>query len=213
MSPLLSKEERIAIASQYGIAPESVDEWYLKWRRHVNHARNRGVLSNLSFSDYVSTALASGLVSPEQISKQEGGFVLGRIGDVGNYSLGTCRFISQQQNIQEAYDNGRHADGIATRSEHFKGKTLATGDERCRKISESLKGRTKESSPGVAATAFSNSKNFVVTDPQGNVYRGRNMIDFCNEHPELKSNGMSKVCRGALPHYKGWTGTYLKEGE
>jgi hypothetical protein len=43
---------------------------------------------------------------PHQIGKSKGKFQMGRIGDVGNYEWGNCRFIPMEQNLAERASNG-----------------------------------------------------------------------------------------------------------
>lgn len=184
--------------------------WREKFAHHKGHAKERGLESHLSFDDYVRKAHEAGLTSPNQIGRLEGQYQLGRVGDTGNYDDDNCRFIPMLQNFQEARENGRllHVDQL-TRDRQA-GQTKETS-EQYRKVSQALTGQTVEVRPHLADLAKQAterfSKPFVVTDPEGNVYMGENLSEFCRTH-NLHRGHMSAVCGGSLLHHKGWTGQY-----
>jgi phage tail tube protein FII len=121
------------------------DQWKKKYRQHLKDAKRRGIPSLLSLEDYMKKVEAVGMTSPDQIGKHKGQFVLGRYTDEGPYTRESCRFIPCEDNLTEAFDNGRHDNWIALRQ----GKTKENS-EHMRKISETLTGRTKETHAGPA---------------------------------------------------------------
>lgn len=51
-------------------------------------------------------------------------------------------------------------------------------------------------------------KRYRVVSPDGEVFEGKNLNQFCKEHG-LDQGNMSGVCNGHQKHSKGWTGVYL----
>jgi hypothetical protein len=51
------------------------------------------------------------------------------------------------------------------------------------------------------------AKRFILTSPEGVVYEGSNVSEFCRKHG-LDQPNVSALCRGALKKHKGWTGEY-----
>ncbi len=47
------------------------------------------------------------------------------------------------------------------------------------------------------------SKNYIVTDPNGVIYKVKNLSEFCRQHG-LVDNNMFSVSCGNRPHYKKW---------
>lgn len=88
-----------------GLEPD-VEGWRYKWNNLVGNCRARpdGVECRLSFEDYTRLAAQAGLKCPSQISRA--GYQLGRVGDIGHYEMGNCRFITHTQNIVERALNG-----------------------------------------------------------------------------------------------------------
>jgi hypothetical protein len=129
---------------------------------------------------------------------------MGRLGDIGDYKIGNCRFITMKQNVLEKIINGG-----SYRGSKFRGLTADT----CSGLASMVKkitGRTKKSHSSIADQAIKISKSFIVTSPLGIVYKDRNVTEFCRIHG-LCSVGMSAVCRGVQKHHKGWTGEYINE--
>lgn len=122
--------------------------WYVKYKQHLKDARRRGIVSNLEYEDYVQKVNGAGITEPEQIGKHRGQFVLGRFTDEGPYTKDSCRFIPSEENLKEAFANGRHDEWIASRQGMNK-----ENSEWMRKISETLTGRTKETHAGPAAVS------------------------------------------------------------
>jgi hypothetical protein len=126
----MKQDEKVAIALNYGYTEEDAETWYAKYSIHQRNARVRGLESELSFEQYLSKAVQAGIDAPDGIGTNTGQFVLGRVGDVGNYTVDSCRFITTTQNLQEATENGRRA---------------IAGP----KIAATKIGRTKENHPGL----------------------------------------------------------------
>lgn len=237
----MEREEKIEVMVEFGYRPEDYQEWYNKYYQHRAKQPSRGLVSHLTFRDYMRLVNDGGLSAPAQIGRKRENFVLARFGDQGNYEANTCRFIPRHENVSEAFDNGRHSDWI----EQQRGAT-ASSSERVRKSAETkrgrnkethgyiarhselMRGRTKETHLGVAQQAAKmlgrikltdegirqmsekNSKGFVLVDPEGHHYEGKNLFEFCKTHG-LTNSCVSKVCSGEHRQYKGWTGFYVEE--
>lgn len=196
------------IVRDHGLSPDGASEWYTKYTNHVKTSKTRGVPSELTFEQYLSKVVAGGLSDPQQIGVTLGKFVLGRVGDEGNYSVGNCRFITTTQNHIERFENGRNVEGDKRRSEKMKGQTAQTS-ESVRRTVELCKGQTKETSERYRAISNSRSRNFVLIDPSGREHRGRNLMEFCQQH-DLNHSALYMVFAGTRNHHKGWTGYYTE---
>ena len=182
-----------------GYEPDDVEKWSQKWRSLRSIAViDRKVECNLTFYDYVGLAHDSGLKSADDIGRGAGKYQMGRIGDTGNYEVGNCRFITQRQNLDERALNGGDRRGAEKR----------TGQKHPG-ASEKLKGRTKETNEGYKRVSEFMSKSFVLTSPEGIIYRGTNLSEFC-KGMGLSQGSMSSVIRGVRKHHKGWTGKYVE---
>jgi hypothetical protein len=197
-------DEKIAIVVAAGFPIESTADWFQKYRIHLQGARERNHGTDLTFAQYLAKVIIAGISEPAQIGRMRDQFVLGRIGDVGRYTDGNCRFITAVQNHRERFENGRHLQYV----DSLKGANKENS-EHYRKISEILSGRTKETHSGYAAVSQARSKNFVLTDPNGVEHRGSNLKEFC-EANGLNVFGIYNVFADRRPHYKGWTGYYVK---
>lgn len=200
-------DERIAVAQKHGYATESAQDWYVRYKRHLFTADKRGVGSELSFDQYMSKAREAGLSDFSEIGRCKGQYQLGRVGDVGVYVDGNCRFITTEQNRRECFENGRATEGNQRRAALMTGLTKDTS-ERLRKSSESLRGRTKETDAGHAIRAAKIAKQFVLRSPDGVTYTGSNLSEFCDTN-DLSKFAMYDVFAGRRPHHKGWTGRYI----
>ena len=195
-------EEQLRIVGKFGLMLTDTDEWYRKYTGHLSSARKRGLVSNLSFEDYLRKVVTADLEAPGQIGKHNGQYQLGRTGDVGDYENDNCRFITSEQNRQEAVENGRFISAAARRSALTKENT-----EWIRRVAESKIGRTKENDPGRAAQADKLAKEFVLRDPNGVEHRGKNLSEFCQQRG-LNPRALYEVFSGRQTHHKGWTGYY-----
>lgn len=174
--------------SSFGLDPNEAEVWFDKYKRHVYQAVARGLNSELSFENYLAKAVQAGISSPEQIGTKTGQFVMGRVGDVGNYTQESCRFITTKQNHQEAKENGRHV-------------------ERDLLHSQRMLGRNKDNTSGIAARAENQAKEFVLIEPSGVEHRGKNVLEFAAQH-DLNPRALYKVFAGTVSHHRGWTGYY-----
>lgn len=159
-----------------------------KWWYHRNNAKRKGVNSHLTFEDYCKK-LEEANITADDIGTGIDKYHLGRIGDEGDYTIDSCRFITHRQNRQEKIDNG-HNDYAAIN------------------LSKFLKGKTKETSEWIAKSAITRSKFFVATSPSGEIIKGRNLKQFCKEN-DLTHGLMSMVATGKVPHHKGWKVRYV----
>lgn len=183
-------KERQQWMSENGFNPDEVTTWRLMWQRLKYHTSTRDLECTLSFEEYLTLAKNADLYDPELIGRNKGDYQLGRYGDKGNYTVNNCRFILKEINRKEMTENG--------------------GDKA---MAERLRGRTKETHRGNKTQSEKLSKNFRVISPDGIVFLGTNLKEFCKTH-NLNRGNMSSVCRGEMKSYKGWIGEYLeiKEG-
>ncbi len=182
-------EEKIEIAVRCGYPAEAAEEWSIKYNSHRKHAAARGLVSDLTFEQYLIKARESQLDSHNAVGLRAGQFVLGRLGDAGPYTVENCRFITSEQNLTESQENGR--------------RTLA--GQRC---AQTITGRTKDNNPGTAAQADKLAKDFILIDPSGVEHRGRNVFEFCQAHG-LDPSAMYSIFAGKQKKHRGWTGQYL----
>jgi hypothetical protein len=181
---MLKHEAKIKIVQDSGLNPADTEAWFGKYQKQRTNATARGMVAELSFQEYITKAVEAGLTNPESIGCGNGQFVLGRHGDVGNYGVENCRFITTAQNRIDAIESGAY---------HRASKTLT--------------GRTKENHPGKAAQAEKLAKDFVLVDPNGIEHRGSNVKEFCNRN-DLNVFCIYDVFAGRRQHHKGWTGRY-----
>lgn len=178
--------ERRKWLEENGFNPDEVDIWRQMWQRLKYHSTTRNIKCLLGFEDYLTLAKNAGLYDPEMIGRNKGHYQLGRYGDKGDYSKENCRFIPKELNRKEMTENG--------------------GDMA---MAESLRGRTKHTHEGVKNQSEKVSKSFRLISPQGEIFVGTNLTEFCKIH-SLNRGNMSSVCRGEMKSYKGWTGEYLE---
>lgn len=174
-------EEKISIVTSFGYLASDANLWYEKYMRHVHGSQKRDLDSQLTFLQYVNKAAEADLPDVAWIGREKGQYVLGRIGDVGVYVVDNCRFIPQAQNHQEKFSNGRTDDGNLRRSIEMTGQTKETSD-RLMKSSETKKGKTKITDEGHALQARKIAKNFILHSPDGQVHRGSNLSEFCQNN-------------------------------
>jgi hypothetical protein len=235
----LSQFQKAGIVEEFGFPAADAQAWYSKYHAHrFSHTVERGIVSELTFMDYMFLASEAGLLHPSQVGIRSHQYQLGRYGDRGGYSLNNCRFITCRENRKEAHTNGKsdawnetmrgqtkeNSDRLKNLSEKLKGRTKFThsylaeksirykNDPRRQKIYDDsrkrMTGRTKENDPRVVAHSEKRAYSFTVSDPNGVVYTDKNLNEFCKRH-NLHQGAMAAVCRGAIRHYKGWTGKYV----
>lgn len=173
------------------MSPEEKQIWYDKWKNLKGRAKHDGIGFSLTLDDYINLASEAGISTPNQIGQRSDLYCMGRIGDIGAYEIGNCRFITYAQNALERSLNG----GAAAQAEKMRGRNKQN-DEGYAKVSHTMIHDSKT------------AKSFEVTSPDGVVFRDRNMNKFCREHG-LSAANLSEVCRGLKKVYKGWTGRYV----
>lgn len=178
--------DRMDHLSSIGLNPDDYKEWRHKWKAVASSNRKECFLT---FEQYVQLAVDAGLTKPEQIGKSIDSYHLGRIGDVGPYAIGNCRFILHSQNLAEQKANG--------------GKAVAM-----KRSADTRRGRTKETHD-YSGVIEAQKKHFLLTSPEGIEYAGSNLSDFCKANDLLQGN-MAAVCRGERSHHRGWTGYYIE---
>lgn len=73
---------------------------YHKYLNKCNNAKKEGIKCSLSFEQYCNLLKEAGIVS-SQLGFSGEGYVLARLNDSGDYTLGNCRFITQLENAKE----------------------------------------------------------------------------------------------------------------
>jgi hypothetical protein len=189
-----------------------VKDWRAKYARHLRNAKARGIVSNLSFEQYMAKIKEGGVILPEQVGRRSDQMQLSRVGDEGAYDVDNCRFITSRQNHQEAFINGRCDNALLRTAEARRGATMETHPYLA-EMANKLRGRTKETHEHLAIvsakTAENQSKDFSIWTPDGINHEGRDLKRFCIER-NLNPRGMSRVCRGERKQYRGWTGQWLE---
>jgi hypothetical protein len=71
-----------------------------RWQNKRVNARAEGIECNLTYDEYCQLVDNAGLKS-SQLGYTGEGYVLARYNDSGNYEIGNCRFITQQENSDE----------------------------------------------------------------------------------------------------------------
>lgn len=71
-----------------------------KYRNKRANARKEGLECELTFDDYCTLVESAGLKSSD-LGFSGKKYVLARYGDMGNYTMGNCRFILQSENAAE----------------------------------------------------------------------------------------------------------------
>lgn len=217
------RDERIDLLKRLGLNPEHNTTWTYKWQSLKDNAKLRGAKCLLSFEDYLSLAISAGFKTPEFIGRKRDQYHMGRIGDIGDYEIGNCRFIPHLDNIKEKRVNGGHDNMVskltgrtAKTHEYLKvigefqrGQNKNNCDSR---LAQSIKmtGRTKETHEGLKTISNRLSKNFIAVSPEGENIIGRNASVFCKKY-NLCAVSMSYVFRGIKKSYKGWTGKYMED--
>lgn len=212
----ISKERRKYLI-KLGLNSDHTLIWSSKYGRLRDRAKYNGIEFNLSFNDYVNMAVEAGINSPDQIGRNSGKYCVGRIGDLGGYTNGNCRFITTDHNHKEAVINGaykRSSEKLTGRknvshSEFMTGKNKSN-DIRMKILSDSMTGKTKLNDARVARMAFTKSKRFILKSPLGLEYIGYNLTQFCRDN-DLCQTRMSSLCRGEMKQVNGWTGMYLEK--
>lgn len=210
-------KERQKYIIKNGLDVEYTASWSLKYCRLRDRAKSNDIDFSLSFNDYVDMAISAGLDNPNQIGRSSGKYCVGRVGDLGGYTNGNCRFITTDQNRNEAVVNGaylRSSEKLSGRknpkhSEFMSGKNK-TNDIRLKILSDKMTGRTKADTDSVARMALSKSKQYLLKSPIGIEYQGYNLTQFCRDN-DLCQTRMSSLCRGEVKQVNGWTGMYLNK--
>ena len=173
-----------ALLESVGLSTADAKLWRSKWFNLKRSAPSRGVECILTLKQYILLAKKAGITASD-IGCHRGQYHMSRIGDTGDYAPGNCRFLPQEENLEERRING----GLEA-------------------IAESRIGKTKQNDRSVYRQSRKISKCFVVTSPKGRTYRGLNLQEFCVKK-DLNARMMYRVCSGGRPHYRGWTGEYV----
>lgn len=73
------------------------------------------------------------------------------------------------------------------------------------RLNQSFSQKEVQNRPEVKDKIFEkNAKNYIITNPEGLVYKVKGLAKFCREN-DLHAGNMSSVASGKLKQYKGWT--------
>ena len=92
---------------------EGMNEYKSKYTQKKANSKSQNIPFFLNFFEYIKLVKQAGIKSPNQIGLKRDQFQLARYNDIGPYSLGNCRFITQLENQKE---RNEHFDV----SSHFK---------------------------------------------------------------------------------------------
>lgn len=87
-----------------------------KFANHIKKCYNEGIKNELSVEDWLYVCYASGIKHPDDIGIAMDKHHLARIGDVGAYKLGNCRYILGSENMSERDTNGGTERGAKKRT-------------------------------------------------------------------------------------------------
>ncbi|AGG58189.1 hypothetical protein VPDG_00028 [Vibrio phage henriette 12B8] len=87
-----------------------------KFANHIKKCYNEGLENQLSIEDWLFVCYTSGIMHPDDIGIAMNKHHLSRIGDVGGYSINTCRYILGRDNMRERDANGGTKRGSIARS-------------------------------------------------------------------------------------------------
>lgn len=175
---------RVDFIKSKNLDPIHIPLWHSKYG---SLKLQRGDRCKITFEDYITLAVDAGIKTSKEIGTSRDSFCLGRLGDVGDYEVGNCRFIKVSQNQLERTQNG--------------------GADR---QYDKMRGRTKATHEGIMISAIKHSKTFELLSPTGEVFMGINLTEFCKNN-NLNQGSMSAVCRGDDKSHKKWTGRYIGE--
>ena len=103
-----------------GLNPDHISDWRKKWKGLKQTSVTRGSEFKLSFEEYVTIAVESGLTHYSQIGRRFGEHGMARYGDEGAYEYGNCRFITTTDNIAERSVNGGTQRQVEKMSQRFR---------------------------------------------------------------------------------------------
>lgn len=169
-----------------------------KWNTHRKHCGRRKVRP-LTFDEYVSKLIEAG-ITPHQVGRTNGSYQLGRITDSGDYTIDSCRFITQVQNLIERTLNGGTERGASKN----RGKTSADTEWLARRA-ENYRGRTAETHEHIARMADTRAKHFSFIHENGDIMQGKNLRKYCRENGLMSRRyGFNKLRLGKIKTYNGW---------
>jgi len=208
LSPIELRKRRRKIVVVLGFRRSDFELWLRKWKTFCYWAEERTSINKLHFPLYLVKAHEAGIKRPTQIGRKRNQFQLGRIGDKGGYTKANCRFITVQQNQEERKLNGGTAIAVEKAARIRRGQTKET-DEHIASMAEKLRGRSMQDHEYLAAAGRKRGRAFKVKSPSGKRITGQSLNALCKEYG-LNQSMMSKLCRGDIETYKGWTGRYTE---
>lgn len=89
-----------------GLRPDDFKVWLTRFRNISLSSKTKGVNNLLKFEDWIFLLKQAGITRIDQIGKKSYQYQLSRIGDVGDYKVGNCRYILTSDNLLERKENG-----------------------------------------------------------------------------------------------------------
>lgn len=114
-----TRKARRMFMDTVGLNPDHLTGWRVKWKGLKQNAGKRDADFTLTFEEYVTIGIESGLSHIDEIGSKVGRYGMARLGDVGPYSYGNCRFLTTTDNIAERTVNGGTSRQIEKMSRSF----------------------------------------------------------------------------------------------
>lgn len=169
-----------------------------KWRTHSKHAGRRGVRP-LTFDEYAEKIVSAG-IQPTQIGRTHGAYQLARYSDVGDYTVKSCRFITQLENLAERASNGGTERGASKNRGKTKEDTVWLAERAAR-----YAGRTAQTHEYVARLAEQKGRPFKFIHETGAIMEGKNLRRFCRENGMVGLRpSLNRLRNGTRDEYRGW---------
>jgi hypothetical protein len=236
---MLTRERQLSIIEDLGLNSNHRKKWYRKYRNLVGNAVQRDAECLLSFRQYLKLAIKAQLFHPDLIGRTAGKFVMGRLGDMGNYEWGNCRFITVEQNrlekdlyggtaamaLAKTGRNSTNDISVRTAAAKRRGRNKFN-HEGVARMAENKRGRNKNNDPGVCRmsqklkgrTKFTSEGLAQSADKQSLDYHIVSPTGKVYKGRNVKEfcveHGLQPGClagvlRGVRNHHKGWTGHYV----
>lgn len=77
-----------------------------KWRTKLRTSKLRGLTVAITYNQY-KQLMVEARIQPNQIGTAKYEYCLARYKDLGHYTLGNCRFITNNENMLEQIDSGK----------------------------------------------------------------------------------------------------------
>lgn len=239
LTAIETRKNRELYLVSVGLNIGELDGWAYKWQSLKDNAKLRKCVCLLSFEQYVDLAIEANITLDQigrlrdcyhmSRIKDIGDYVIGNCRFIphldnikekkenGGHDSMITKLTGRTKDTHEYLKNmgdkqigktKENSSSRAAQSAKMKGRTKETHEGYSR-ISEARKGLTKSNSAGVATQADKISKSFILTSPEGVVFVGRNLTEFCKTH-NIGRSSLRTLCSGKSESFKGWTGSYIE---